>query len=274
MGRKYNLNTQANSIFKKMKSGAHETRLKRQREIKLAINDLIALGIAPAHLSHITMDHIHALIHYWSQQSLTSVTIQNKVSMLRRFLMIAQPALEIPASKDLPIPKKTLESAHKRWEEIHRLFEKASACLFNPISQSILAFQIHFGLTKNESIGFNTDFILKESSLLIGRSLASNGKDRYIPITTLEQEKAIHNRKTILGTKNSLTKILKAHLATSLYDAELWAAEINPKTPFRYLYIQKRYQELLKYGSEHESLGRIQVEMSISQRSTIEKMVW
>ena len=125
-----------------MKSGAYETRLKHQREVKSAINELVALGIAPAHLSHITMEHIHALIHFWGQQSLAPVTIQNKVSVLRRFLMIAQPALEIPASKDLPIKIKTMENSAKSLDAIRILFEKASACLFNPISQSILAFQM------------------------------------------------------------------------------------------------------------------------------------
>ena len=216
MGRKFDLIKESDTVLAQLRRGSPNTQRKRKREIRQFINELIRLGIAPPKLSGINQAHIESIVTHWKARSLSITTIIPKLSVLRQFFSLASPKLEIPNNKTLKLSRNLKAPSSLLIQDLEIALKQVETRL----THSIIAFQLYFGLTKMESIRINLKYARREDYLLIDRELATNGKDRYIPTLTLQQEKALEERLKLLDGKETLGKLLPEADTVALYKAE------------------------------------------------------
>lgn len=275
MGRKFELLKQSNWVLSRIRSGAPKTKLKRKLVVYQVINELVELGIAPPKLESINKEHVEAIVKFWQQRSLSTATIVSNMSMLRCFFKLASPGLVIPSNAELGVAVKKSESnIPKTQVQVSNQYESILQKIETAFTKSVIAFQLYFGLTKMESIKLNLSYALIDGSLLIDRALASNRKDRYVPIVSLEQEKAIADRKRLLSGKATLIDLLSISDASKLYKAETCLAGIEPRHPFRAYYANKRLNDLLKIYQEPEALKKLQNEIGLKSKYVLEQLLW
>lgn len=284
MGRKFDLIKQSDKVLGQIRSGSPRTKLKRKREVRQMINDLVRVGIAPPKITGINKTHIESMVSHWKQRQLSTITIMNKLSVARCFLKVALPALDFPSNKDLGVTQKEVKRPTRLTQgELQNTITVQSKlnhydCIMQSIetkfTQSVIAFQLFFGLTKMESIRLDASYAANEGQLLIDRGLASNGKDRYVPIVTIEQEQAIQARNKLLAGKAKLTDLLSEPDAVALYKAEMLLTGINPKVSLRGYYANTRLSALLQTYQKPEALKKLQNEMGLRSKYVLEQLLW
>lgn len=258
MGKKFNLVQKSQNILQRQKNGSPATKREQQRVMSTIIDDLDRLRRLPRDFKHITPNDIEHLVCFWKEKQLSLGTIDNKLGVLRRFNQLAGLNLTIPTNKELdtikasPTPLKT------------NIPENYESKIFHPVTRSIIALQLHFGLTKLEAIQLGSIRGSNDKILLIERTIAHNKKDRVIPITTRIQASSLSERKTLAQTSQLLKHQDASSLINNLYTAECGDAGINPKTPFRRRYAQNRLKILEKTRDKQSALLALCIEMGFS----------
>lgn len=222
------------------------------------VNDLNRLRRLPREFKLMTSHDIKCLVRFWKEEGLSIATIGNKLSVLRRFNQLARLELNIPSNKELGCVK-ALPTPPKK--SIPENYENK---IFHPITRSLIALQLHFGLTKLEAIRVNPTCIVNGNVLLIGRTIAHNKKDRTIPVITNSQKSTLSERKIITKTSQLLKKQESHSLINRLYTVECFDAGIDPKTPFRRHYAQARLNALEKTQDKQSALLVLCKEMGFS----------
>lgn len=258
MGKKFNLQQKSQTVFGQQKHGSKATKLEQQRIMNTILDDLDRLRRLPRNFKFMTPNDIEHLVHFWKEKQLSVATIGNKLAVLRRFNQLSGFDLNIPSNKELnsiktsPAPLKI--TVPENYDEN----------IFHPITRSIIALQWHFGLTKLEAIRLNPKCACVDNTLLIGRTIAHNKKDRMIPIITKTQVCALSERENLTQTSHLLKQQDTSPLINNLYTAECFDAGINPKTPFRQHYAQARLKVLEQTQDEQSARRTLCSEMGFS----------
>lgn len=243
-----NLTKEINIFFNSYRIGSPDSRAKRKSVLHLIISELSSLGILPQSFSHIKTTHVKKLIEHWEQAHVSNNTIINRVGILRHFLSHAF-KVEIESNQQLSLTyderKKSIAQGDGVLEYVH-----------HPVTKTVLAFQLYFGLTKGESIRIILPVAIQDDDLVVSRSIASNSKDRFIPIKTKQQRDVIAYRYDVLGKHRSLTEKMPETLILSLYHAELYDCGIDHKHAFRKFYAANRLGKLLE-TKDHSASKRV-----------------
>lgn len=132
------------------------------------IDDLRADRAAVRNLGELGKTHAVRLIKYWINQGQGTATIQNKISILRRFLTFIGKENAIPKGHELrswlnqqgveaPMWRQTVATESKAWDEhdidLHEILAKIREN--SPITAIQLEVQAAFGLRMKESIQLN-----------------------------------------------------------------------------------------------------------------------
>lgn len=234
------INYYVNSIAK----GATQSRYKRKVVLYAMIGDLLQLGLLPKKLSDLKDEYIFKLVETWRSKGLLSQTMQGRISILRK-IMKDMYHIDIPKNKDFNFTSVTFtkQSQVKVSKDVLDL-------VHNPITKTILAFQIYFGLTKRESIGISLDTAIMSDDLYIDMKLATNSKSRFIPILTKTQQAVIDYRNEILGKYRTLTDRLPENMLVQLVNVEIYDCGYELNAPFRRIYAMERLAQLVKTKSE------------------------
>lgn len=258
MGRKFNLKKTSQRLLQKHKQGSPVTIRDRQRVMDTIIDDLAALKQLPASFQQFSAKHIETLVDHWRDKGLSTATIGNKLGVLRSFSQLSRLHLDIPSNKALnsikasPVPSKT------------PLPENCLDKVYHPITRSIIELQILFGLTKLEAIRLQPDGAYIDNTLFIYRSIAHNKRDRAIPVTSKEQERCLQNRITVAEGCGLFDGDPSETLMDKLYRAECQYANIDPKTPFRKRYAERRINTLKETMDARSALLAMCDEMGFS----------
>lgn len=132
------------------------------------IDDLRADRAAIQNLGELGKAHVLRLIQYWSRQGQSAATIQNKISILRRFLTFIGKHTLIPKGHDLKswlnqqgveaqVTRRTVATTSKAWSDNNIDFHSVLGRLreISPITAMQLEVQAAFGLRMKESIQLN-----------------------------------------------------------------------------------------------------------------------
>ena len=229
------VNRYVNSFVKSSQSSQN----KRKRTLYLLTEDLLNLGLLPNQLKDLKNDYIQELIKYWQTKKLSTMTIVNRIGILRK-MMLSMYDIVMPDNKTLGI-----QSTAKK--PIYRSVDRGVLDLVHhPITKTILAFQMCFGLTKIESINIILDTAIQSDDLYISAQISSNNKDRFVPIVTQVQRQVIEYRYDVLGSYRSLPDRIPDYLITSLVNAEIHDCGYDVQAPFRRIYAQERLATLCK----------------------------
>ncbi len=258
MGKLFNLSKKSDAVFNQQKQGSHATKREQQRVMNTIINDLNRLRRLPREFKLMTPHDIECLVRFWKEKGLSVATIGNKLGVLRQFNQLARLDLNIPSNKELGSIKATSTPLKIS------LPENYENKIFHPITRSLIALQLHFGLTKLEAIRVNPTCIVNDNILLIQRTIAHNKKDRTIPIVTNGQKSTLSERKILTQTSQLLKQQDTSLLINHLYAAECHDAGIDPKTPFRRHYAQTRLNILKNTRDKQSALLVLCEEMGFS----------
>ena len=119
----------------------------------------------------------------------------------------------------------------------------------------------------------NVSQAISPNGLRLNRKLASNRKDRVVPITTNAQRAAIQTRQSLLAKKGALTELADEAVLVSLYKADCLLKGLDPATPFRYHYARNRYRQLRQAQPERESLKQLLEELGVAKLSALREML-
>lgn len=215
----------------------------------------------PNSISKIQSSQISLLVKFWREKGFKEKTILNRLGVLRTINNLTQLNIDIPSNTLLGLKK---ESTEKKMITIDlSILEKVS----HPITRSVLAFQLHFGLTQSEAIQIDPDLISHTHALMIMRNIAHNKRDRNIPILNGEQEMLINERRLLSNKK--LTELMPIKMVNHLVKFELTFLGFNESKDLRAIYAKKRFSEISARIGEQQAIKTLMIEIGIKKSKPI-----
>jgi hypothetical protein len=265
MGRKANLIYEYSAVLKTIRKGSHASKKRYFNVMKSIVSDLLYIHQAPYSFRQLNLEQVQRLVEFWRKQQKKPAAIMNLLSVLRKYCKLANPELVLPTNKSLELSRNTIDKTDIAINP--RIIEK----VHHPITRSIIALQLYFGLTKLESIKLIINAAdLKQ--LVVYRDAANNNRDRIVPIVTAEQKQAIAERVQLLGCKNRLIDITPFKIICDLYNAELAVVKIKPAAAaFRKYYALNRFNALINKISKEAIYHKLQIELGFASIYTLRR---
>ena len=185
--------------------GAYATRQNRINIMHALTEALLKLRIAPMHWRELNAEILAQLVKYWHKKNIKTDTMATRMSVLRQIYAFCG-GHSFPENKTLGLqvqPKtrqKIRQKIRQKTDRLTLMFSKIT----HPIVQTIIDFEVNFGLTKAESIKLSA-FCIQQDRINIYRDIASNSHDRIIPITENAQT-VINKRQEIINQYKSQYK--------------------------------------------------------------------
>ena len=272
MSRKSTLIHEYTRLFRSSHHGAYKTRETRLRIMRAITKDLTYLRCAPRFWRLLSFDQLNRLVIYWKSKSIKLSTIANRLSVFRKLFSLLH--IPVPSNAELgiivPATQKTLLLSAYILSQIN-----------SPLIQTILEFEIAFGLKKSESIRLSITSIT-EDTIYIPRDIAYNHRDRIVSIENSTQHTAIQHRVQVLKNYNSQDTLLQTinlpgqqafHKLSQLYRDTLLVLGIKGHSRFRDIYINHRFEVLSKRMEEDEAIKTLQAELGLMSNQTLKKLL-
>lgn len=223
--------------------GSPRTRSNYYFVITLTIKDLYYLKIFFDSCRLITLDHVNFLIQHWKNKQLSIVTIGSRLSILRNYLSLINCKINLPSNAELGLSRKNQEKSKNHSINADQLLKTIQ----HPINQIIIKFQLLFGLTKEEAIHFRIQRYNEiEPLVFVAKKVASNNRDRLIPVYSPEQEDVLLQLSSELDLTLSLAEKYSKVNLISLYHSEFALYGFSSKEPLRSIYTKNRLNYLLQ----------------------------
>ena len=139
----------------------------------------------------------------------------------------------------------------------------------DPITILLLSLQIYFGLTFSEAIRFLPDVHIQQNTLWITREIASNSKDRVVPLRTAHQAKILQELLALIGPEECLMSSLGYDAIRHTYRKNLIHLKLPTQKSYRYLYAQIMHKELFPHFRNYEFTQLLMREMGLQSRITL-----
>jgi hypothetical protein len=243
---KQKLLTEVYNVLNNTNSGTHNFKKVRRNFLKRLVKDILDLKLDLKSFYFFNNEHLDKLIAYWRGSGNSISTIVNKRSAIAWFLKMIKSDIQLTSAKRLGLQKsKSNNNSFYICDDIKHIS-------YHPISRTILDYQLYFGLTKSESININLLESYKDNYLHINSSLAFNSHERWIPVITHEQTKALQDRFELLESKSNLFDLMPKWRIVNLYDAELLFSKIPVHTKLRKYFIQKQLINFQNQGMSQD----------------------
>lgn len=224
---------------------------------------MIENGIKCKNFSELSEIDFKLLIDVWDKNKNSPKTITNKLSILRKVVLYAS------GNKNLVCIKYSSNyNSVNASKDFSFNIETINDCFF----KNIVAFEIHFGLKKEEALKLNNIIILKNPQHLeILRTITTCNRGRFIPITTNLQKDIMLERINLI--EKNVGQLFNYTKALSLYRAMAGYYKV-PKN-LRYMYFKNRYLQLKASDySESEVINKIQKETGFQNKSNLQRIIW
>jgi site-specific recombinase XerD len=170
-------------------------------------NELRQLGFKLDDVHQFKGRHVQALTKHWSEKSLKSATIQNRISVLRTFSSwIGKEGMVEASHSYLPkeeVTRSSIATEDKSWSakniSADEVIQKVSAK--DSLVGLQLEFQKTFGLRVKESILLKPTLADKGSFLAVNLG-TKGGRDRTVPIVTDAQRELLNRAKALVGNRS------------------------------------------------------------------------
>jgi hypothetical protein len=217
------------------------------------------------------LSDIYKLITYWQKKKLSSGSIINRLSLLRKYLKQINSPIEIPSNKTLNL-KRNYDIKENQCE---KLSIKVVDQVYHPVTKFMLKLQMLFGLTKPESLRFVYYPLDSQNKFIrISKSVAHNQRDRVIPIIKEEQKALIVEFQQFVSEKLSLENLASKTTLLAIYHSELLFNAVASNTLFRAAYAEDRYQYLVNQQlSKPSVLKQLSQELGLTDVKKIQSWV-
>lgn len=197
---------------------SHSTLERYYQTVTLMIQELRNLNIKPLNMGELSYKHMTIIIKHWEKKQLSSSTISNRYSVLKRFYMMIgkdhAPPLRSILDNPLNASRSQASTRSLEWksngvdaESIIELIEKEDARVAVTLKMCL-----YFGLRVKEAASFMPNTNVHESVILINKG-SKGGRSRVVDIENDIQRKVLneakqlaHPRTGCIGQSRSLTK--------------------------------------------------------------------
>ena len=228
-------------LLKKDGRGSFATRQDRRTLMLGFVKDLVDLGYKIDNIYQLKPKHVRAVVSHWQQKKLTAATLKNRLSALRKTVLLLGKPVFIPDNKTLNIDARRYIVTKNRALH-HPDFEKIT----HPHLRASLELQRLFGLRREESLKIKPHLADKINRLELQPSWCKGGRGRSIPILTEEQRQWLNKAKEVAG-KSGRSLIPKGKNYVQhrhLYDKHAIRSGLKKLHGLRHAYAQRRYKEL------------------------------
>ncbi|HEP8418105.1 integrase [Diaphorobacter sp. JS3050] len=228
-------------LCQRNRDGSHNTQADRMRSLSLAARQLRETGFRQMKASSLKGKHVQTLLDRWQGEGLSSGTIKNRLSHLRWW------AEKIGKAGILPADNTQLGVAERRYvTNISKARELGTGLeqVTDVHVRMSLQLQAAFGLRREEAIKFQPCYADRGDHIALKRSWTKGGRERTVPITTVEQRDVLQAAHRQAATGSLIpphkTYIQQRHV----YDGQCKAAGLSHTHGLRHQYAQSRYETL------------------------------
>jgi hypothetical protein len=228
------------------RDGGFATQADRQRSLTLAARQLREAGFRQMRATSLKGRHVDVLLQRWKAEGLSTGTLKNRLAHLRWWAEKVGKAGILPADNmKLGIPDRHTVTQENKAKDLGSELDRIT----DPYVRMSLKLQAAFGVRREESIKFRPSVADQGDHLAIQSSWAKGGRDRTIPITTLEQ-RAVIDEAARLASAGSLIPADKSYIQQrQIYDGQCKRAGLSNMHGLRHRYAQGRYEALTGWTS-------------------------
>lgn len=236
------LNYQLKQLCERNRDGSFATRAERTRALSLAATQLHALGYRHMSTSSLKPKHVEALVKRWKSEALSAGTIKNRLSHIRWWAEKVDRASVVARSNDAYgiADRNFVTNVSKGIELTTRQLDGIT----DPNTRLSLELQAAFGMRRAESIKFTVVFADRGDKLVLKATWCKGGKEREIPIRTLEQRALLNAVRAHCGKVSLIPSGMSYKQQLQRFKHQCAVAGIHGVHGLRHAYAQARYQEL------------------------------
>ena len=238
-----NLNYDFKNICRRNRDGSFATQADRSRLLDLMAKQLHEMRPGDLRAHNLKPRHIDMLVKRWQSEGLSAGTLKNRMTALRWLVeKLGKQNIVQRSNAAYAIPDRVYVTNVSKAKVLDA---GKLETLADPFAMLSLRFQALFGLRREESIKIIPAWADRADRLLLKASWTKGGREREIPVRTLEQRKLIDEAKVLADGKSLVApgySTYRDYLAHFRYVCE--RAGIHQVHGHRHYYAQGRYREL------------------------------
>jgi hypothetical protein len=237
------LNYDLKQLCRHNRDGSYATQADREHILDLIADQLDAMGFRHMNVHSLKPKHVEKLVERWLAENLSPGTIKNRMSALRwwaektdkeNIVARTNAAYGIPDRVYVTNISKAKELVMDQLEQIR------TSCI-----RISLRLQAAFGLRREESIKIVPKWADRGDRLVLKDSWTKGGREREIPVRTLEQRQLVDEAKALAKGKSLVAPGYTTYRDyLQHFRAECARIGIHAFHGHRHLYAQARYQVL------------------------------
>lgn len=231
-------------VLKHNKDGSYRTQDDRSKSLINIANTLYELGYKMEHLRSMKQKHIYALVKHWKDSgTVTADSMRNRMSHIRWLMQKWNKEGMVPTNKILEIPPRKSTTNIDKSRTLSKEDEKA---ITDPLMRHSLKAQLLFGLRVEESLKIKPFIADQGNRLYMAGPWCKGGRERYIPIRTLEQRDWIDEAKRLVEHKDHsmIPPNTKYVTYRERFKKRCQRANIYKRHGLRHNYAQGQYKDL------------------------------
>ncbi|MCB1695661.1 MAG: integrase domain-containing protein [Halioglobus sp.] len=259
------LNYQLKMLCKHSHEGSFETRVGRERQLSAIANQLHDLGFRQLKATSLKQKHVQALVDQWLDQNLSPGTIKNRMSCLRWWAEKVNKRGVVAGSNDFyGIPDRQFVSDTSKAKNLKR---DQLARVKDEYVRMSLRLQQAFGLRREEALKIQPRWADRGDHLQLKASWTKGGRERTVPIRTMEQRALLEQAKRLAGFGSLIPRSRQYIEQLRIYERHTANAGLSKMHGLRHAYAQQRYRELTGWPSPHAG-GPTKQQLNTAQRQT------
>ena len=259
------LNYQLKMLCKHSHEGSFETRVGRERQLSAIANQLHELGFRQLKATSLKQKHVQSLVDHWLKQDLSPGTIKNRMSCLRWWAEKVNKRAVVAGSNDFyGIPDRQFVSDTSKAKDLKR---DQLALVKDEYVRMSLRLQQAFGLRREEALKIQPRWADRGDHLQLKASWTKGGRERTVPIRTMEQRALLEQAKRLAGFGSLIPRSRQYIEQLRIYERHTANAGLSKMHGLRHAYAQQRYRELTGWPSPHAG-GPTKQQLNTAQRQT------
>src|SRR6516162_700557 len=237
------LNYDLKQLCRHNRDGSYATQADREHILDLIADQLDEIGFRHMGAHSLKPKHVEKLIERWLADGLSPGTIKNRTTALRWWAeKIGKENVVARSNAAYGIPDRVYVTNVSKAKDLvmDQLQQIRTQCI-----RISLRLQAAFGLRREESIKIVPKWADRGSALLLKDSWTKGGREREIPIRTLEQRQLVDEAKALARGKSLVAPGYATYRDyLQHFRAECARVGIHRSHGHRHFYAQARYHEL------------------------------
>jgi integrase-like protein len=262
------LNYDLKQLCRHNRDGSYATQADREHILDLIADQLEEMGFRHMNAHSLKPKHVEKLVERWLAEKLSPGTIKNRLSALRWWAQkIGKENIIARSNAAYGIPDRVYVTNISKAKELamDQLQQIRTDCI-----RISLRLQASFGLRRAESIKIVPKWADRGDRLVLKDSWTKGGREREIPVRTLEQRQLVDEAKVLAKGKSLVAPGYKTYYAyIKHFRHECGRVGIHAFHGHRHLYAQERYKELT--GRECPARGGTKSKQLTSRQKAIDR---